>query len=120
MRCHVFGQGVGQDVKGAAGSHQRGQQRATPRATPLPLLRWVWPASKVAADVLQPLPLAQNTLPQKQQSATPVAQRTKQPGRSFDMPSFGGGAFDPVSAMLAISMAGTGIVGYRKRRKSEE
>ena len=73
------------------------------------------------ADVPKPVPLAQNTLPQKQQSANPVARRTKQPGRSFDMPSFGGGgAFDPVSAMLALSMAGAGIASYRRRWKSEE
>lgn len=74
-----------------------------------------------AADVLQPLPLAQNTLPSTQQNASPVVEKKRQSGRSFDMPSFrGGGAFDPVSAMLAISMAGAGIASYRRKRNSEE
>ncbi len=73
-----------------------------------------------AVDAVQPLSLAQSTLPPKQQGASPVARKPEQPGRSFDMPSFGGGALDPASAMLAISMAGAGIAGYRRKRKSKK
>ncbi|MFW2366894.1 MAG: VIT and vWA domain-containing protein, partial [Desulforhopalus sp.] len=56
----------------------------------------------------------------QQQKAAPIAQKPRNPSRSFDMPNFGGGALDPISATLAISMAGAGIAGYRRKRSARK
>ncbi len=77
----------------------------------------------MAPDVVQPLPLsiplAQNTTSPDQQRVSPVRQQPDQASRNFDMPSFGGGALDPASAMLAISLAGAGVAGYRRKRNGK-
>lgn len=72
-----------------------------------------------APNAGQPQVQAKQPLPATRQRTNPVAQKPKQPSRSFDMPNFGGGALDPISATLAISMAGAGIAGYRRKRSSK-
>lgn len=68
-------------------------------------------------EAVQPLPLAQSTIPLSEQRVNPGRQNSNQSKSSIDMPKFGGGALDPASAMLAISLAGAGIAGYRRKRK---
>lgn len=66
----------------------------------------------------QPIQVASNSPRNTAPQAVPQAPRVSRPApsRSFNLPNMGGGAMDPVSALVGVVLAGAAFLG-RKRRK---
>ncbi|MCL7489381.1 MAG: VIT and VWA domain-containing protein [Desulfobulbaceae bacterium] len=71
------------------------------------------------AKVQQPVQVATRAPQRSAPQAIPQASPASSPGpsRSFDMPQFsGGGAMDPVSALIGVALAGGAVFGRRKKK----
>jgi len=82
----------------------------------------IGPMATDSAGQPQPVPVAsrspQTAAPQGLPQAPPVSQpEQREPSRSFDMPGFsGGGAMDPVSALIGVVLAGGAAINRRRKK----
>ena len=65
--------------------------------------------------VPQPVQVASNTPRSSFPQAMPQASRPA-PSRSINLPSMGGGAMDPISALVGVVLAGAALIGRKRRR----
>jgi len=64
----------------------------------------------------QKIQMTQNDLPAQQSPLTPTTTTPSRPRQSFNFPSHGGGAFDPVSVLIATWLVGAGAFKTRRRK----
>ncbi|MHB8788448.1 MAG: VIT domain-containing protein [Desulfobulbaceae bacterium] len=82
----------------------------------------IGPVDPVGAGQPQPVPTVARTpqpvAPQAVPQAQPLPQpEESKPSRSFDMPRFsGGGAMDPVSALIGVVLAGGAAINRRRKK----
>jgi len=76
---------------------------------------------KIAINVPIPVQVQPTVQPTPSRVTTPVRQAARpDSSRSVDMPIFsGGGAMDPVSALVGVALAGGAFFGRRKRKNQE-
>jgi len=82
-------------------------------------LNEIGPMDGRKTEEVQPVQVAARPSQPSVPQSTPAAQ----PSRSFDMPRFsGGGAMDPLSALIGVALAGGAVFGRRKgnKRKQED
>ena len=67
---------------------------------------------------IEPAPLLAKapTAPVSPQQSRPQPQKQSAPSQSFDMPSFGGGAMDPLTALVGLTLFGSALISGRRKK----